>query len=70
MRYAYWFANVKGIGNAKKTYLAQQVHDISELFEMSSGQLKELDGMKEEEWKALIASRKSWNPDKEWTKLT
>jgi DNA processing protein len=69
MRYAYWLANVKGIGNAKKHYLTEQVREVSDLFEMPYGQLKELDALKEEELKALTASRRTWNPDKEWAKL-
>ena len=69
MRYAYWLANVRGVGNVKKHYLTEMVGDARTLYEMPFGELKQLDGLTEEEFKALTSSRRSWNPDQEWMHL-
>lgn len=69
MRYAYWLANVKGVGNVKKHYLTELTGDARSLFEMPNGQLKQLEGLTEDEFRALTSSRRTWNIDQEWMHL-
>ena len=66
MKYAYWLANIPGIGNAKIRYLYEEAHCAKEIYELPLSQLKKISGLTEEDVRRISASRREWNVDKEW----
>ncbi len=69
MKYAYWLANLQGVGNAKKKFLLEGEITAEQLFHMSSSELKEIEGLTETEIKRIHQSRREWNLEKEWFDL-
>ena len=69
MKYAYWFANIKGIGAAKLRYLHESGISPEELYEMPMPHLRAVKGLSEEEAQIISKSRRSWNVEKEWYSL-
>lgn len=59
MNYAYWLANVTGIGNHVKRQLVAQAGSAEELYFLTERQLKELQGLKPEGIKQLMESKKN-----------
>lgn len=69
MKYAYWLANVIGVGPSKKKYLWEEGISAEQIYHMPYSKLKEIEGLTEEEKKCIYHSRKEWNLDKEWFEL-
>ena len=69
MKYSYWLANIDGIGNAKIRYMLEDVSCAREIYELPLTQLKQIDGLTEQDIKNICQSRKRWNVDKEWFSL-
>ena len=69
MKYAYWFANLSGIGAAKKRFLFEEGINAEQLFHMSYSNLKEIKELTEADIKCIQQSRLEWNLDKEWFDL-
>lgn len=69
MKYAYWFANVKKIGNAKKKFLWDMGIYAEELYHTRYSELKKIEGLTEEDAKMIHNSRKEWDTDREWFEL-
>lgn len=68
MNYAYWLANIPGIGTRRIHRLLRQADSAKELYYMSEKQIFLLDGIGEKEKNSIIESRKrDW--EKEYTKL-
>lgn len=66
MKYAYWLASLREVGNAKKRYLYDEIAGAQELFAMPLTQLKTIPGLTEAEISAIHTSRMHWNLDREW----
>ena len=69
MKYAYWLHNIPGIGNGKIRHLYEAASCAEEIYHMSLPQLKKVQGITEEDLKAIHKSQKKWDVDKEWFAL-
>ncbi len=69
MRYAYWLANVRGLGTAKKRYLLEEGITAEELYNTPYSKIKGIEGLTEEDAKVIHHSRNQWQLDKEWFDL-
>lgn len=68
MNYAYWLANIGGIGNGTIQKLLQQAGCAQELYFMGEKQLRSLYGLEEKELESLLESRKK-DVEREYEKL-
>ncbi len=68
MKYEYWYANTKGIGNKQKRKIRAQVASSEELYYMEEKELKKIIG-DEKFSKQILESRKEWNLEEEYGKL-
>ncbi len=66
MKYEYWFANIKGIGNQKKRKLREGVMCAEELYYIEETGLQELGA---EEIACISESKKTWELEREYEKL-
>ena len=69
MKYAYWLANLKGIGNAKKRILLEEGMTAETLFHIQYSKLKEIETLTEDDIKVIHQSQRNWNLEKEWFEL-
>ena len=69
MKYAYWLHNIPGIGNAKIRNLYKNVTSAEEIYHMNLPELKKIQGLTEEDVKAIQKSQKKWDVDGEWFRL-
>ena len=69
MKYAYWLANLKGIGNAKKRILLEEGMTAETLFHIQYSKLKEFETLTEDDIKVIHQSQRNWNLEKEWFEL-
>lgn len=69
MKYAYWLANLQGLGTGKKRFLLEAGITAEELYHYSSYHLKSIEGFTEADIKILQKSKKDWNVEKEWFDL-
>ncbi len=69
MKYAYWLANLQGIGAAKKKFLLEEGITAENLFCIPYIKLKAIEGLTEAEVKLIHKSRLEWNLEKEWFDL-
>ena len=69
MKYAYWLANLQGLGTAKKRFLLESGIIAEELYHSSSYHLKGIEGLTEADIKIVQKSKKEWNVEKEWFDL-
>lgn len=69
MKYAYWLANIPGIGNAKIRYLYEEATCAQEIYELPLSHLKKVEGLTEEDVKNIHSSRLRWDLDKQWFEL-
>ncbi len=69
MKYAYWLDNVPGLSAAKKQHLLKCTHSAEEVYSLSLPQMKKLDGLTEENVKAIHKSKRKWDVELEWIKL-
>ena len=58
MNYAYWFANIAGIGNRTKLHLLQLVGSAEDIFFLPEHQMKCIPGMEEAQIDCLIRARR------------
>ena len=68
MNYAYWLANVKGVGNRAKMQLLDQVGSAEEVFFLTEKQVHSLQGLRESEKEALLAGKHT-DSEAEYAKL-
>lgn len=68
MKYEYWFANIKGLGNKEKYQIRSSIKCAEELYYMEERAIKDIVG-KEEKCQAVLKSIKSWELDAEYAKL-
>ena len=69
MKYAYWLHNVPGIGNSKIQQLYEENSCAEEIYHLLPNELKKVQGITEEDIKAIQKSQKKWDVDKEWFQL-
>lgn len=69
MKYEYWFANIKGIGNKTKQQIRSKVKTAEELYNIEETALKKMEVPKETAHK-IQQSVKEWKLEAEYAKLT
>ena len=69
MKYAYWLANIPGIGNAKIRHMYEEAVCAQEIYELPLSQLKKIEGLTEADIKSIHASKLHWELDKQWFDL-
>lgn len=68
MKYEYWFANIKGLGDKQKYELRKKVLSAKELYYIEETRLKKL-GIQEKGCISILESVKRWEVEKEYDKL-
>lgn len=68
MKYEYWFANIKGIGDRKKAEIRAQVNKAKELYYIEETILRKLE-KNEEVCHKILQSVKEWKLEAEYEKL-
>ena len=68
MEYEYWYANIKGISNRRKTEIRQQFVDIKELFFAEESKMETM-GLSQKERKGVIESIQTWKLNEEYEKI-
>lgn len=68
MKYEYWFANIKGIGNKAKQQIRSCVKTAEELYYIEEKELKRME-IKEETCHKILQSVKEWKLEAEYAKL-
>lgn len=68
MKYEYWFANIKGIGNKTKEQIRSKVKTAEELYNIEETALKQMEVPKETAHK-ILQSVKEWKLEAEYQKL-
>lgn len=68
MKYEYWFANIKGIGNQRKRKLREGIERAEELYYIEEIGLKAF-GAEEKEIACILESKKTWALEEEYEKL-
>ena len=69
MKYEYWFANIKEIGNKTKRQIRSKVKTAEELYNIEETALKKMEVPKETAHK-ILQSVKEWKLEAEYAKLT
>lgn len=67
--YAYWLANISGIGTKTIHQLYKYCGSAKAVWHLSGSELKKLYGITEEAAVRISRSKKGWDLDKEWDKL-
>ena len=67
--YAYWLANISGIGTKTIHQLYKYCGSAKAVWHLSCSELKKLYGITEEAAVRISRSKKEWDPDREWDKL-
>lgn len=70
MKYQYWLANIKGMTGSKINLLLTHFGSAEEIYFVSEAQLLTLKGLSGEDVHTIIESKKSWDIDGEFWKLT
>lgn len=65
MKYEYWFANVKGLGDKRKYEIRSKFSSAVELYNIEEMGLKKI-GLLPKECKYILESKKSWEVDKQY----
>ncbi len=68
MKYEYWFANVKGVGNQTKKKIRESFHDAREIYELSEALMIKR-GLDPEIASNIQAGKSGWDLDGEYEKL-
>ena len=68
MKYEYWFANIKGIGDKRKYDIRLRVLSARELYYIEETGFRRL-GVSKKEQDVIRESKRNWNLDKEYEKL-
>lgn len=69
MKYEYWLAKTPGLGSGKIRYLYEYAVSAEEIYNLPLSQLKKIEGLTENDVKALTAHRRQFDVDKEWFDL-
>ena len=69
MKYKYWLANIKGIGNIKISYLLKECNSEEEIYYLSKDSLMNIYGINQKDAQNIVDSKKSWDLDKKWMEL-
>lgn len=69
MKYEYWFANIKGLGNKAKRQIRNRFQDARELYYIEETALKRM-GMDKDTCHKILKSMKEWRLEEEYKKLT
>lgn len=68
--YAYWLANVSGVGSKTIHQLYKYCGSAKTIYHMSGIELKKLYGITEQAAQRISDAKKKWDPDREWERLT
>lgn len=68
--YAYWLANISGIGTKTIRQLYKYCGSAKAVWHLTGSELKKLYGITEEAAVRISCSKKQWDLDREWDKLT
>lgn len=68
MKYEYWFANLKGIGNERKREIRSNLKSAEELYYIEETELKTFE-LQDKERRIILDSMNTWELDKEYEKL-
>ena len=69
LTYAYWLANIPGIGTKTIHQLYKYCGSAKAIWHMSGSELKKLYGVTEEAATRISRSKRAWDPDKKWDAL-
>jgi DNA processing protein len=64
--YAYWLANISGVGNKTIRQLRKYCGNAANIYHMSAGELTRLYGINEAAASRIRDSKKHWDIDREW----
>ena len=68
MKYEYWFANIKGIGNQKKKKFRERLASAQELYYIEEAGLQEL-GVEEKDAQIIRKSIETWDLEQEYERM-
>ena len=68
MKYEYWFANIKGIGNQKKKKIRERLASAQELYYIEETGLQEL-GVEEKDAQIIRKSIETWDLEQEYERI-
>ena len=68
MKYEYWFANIKGIGDKRKYEIRRGISSAKELYNIEEKGLHKLK-LQEKELNCILESRRTWDVEKEYFQL-
>lgn len=68
MKYEYWFANIKGIKNARKQQIRQGMKTMEMLYYIEETEIKRMD-FTEKERRAILHSIRHWKLEEEYQKM-
>ena len=68
MKYEYWFANIKGIGNQKKKKIRERLASAQELYYIEEAGLQEL-GVEEKDAQIIRKSIETWDLEQEYERM-
>lgn len=67
--YRLWFANIPRLSSAKRQVILEACHSPRELYGLSEAAVRALPGIGQEDKERILASRREWNLEGEWTRL-
>lgn len=70
MKYQYWLANIKGIGNATIAKILQSAGSAEEVYFLKKEQLEKIRGLTDKEVANILESKKKWDLDGAIVKLS
>ena len=68
MKYEYWFANIKGLGNKEKFQIRSSIKTAEELYYMEEKAIEKVVGKKEKS-QVIIESIRNWQLNEEYDVL-
>ena len=68
MKYEYWFANIKGIGNQKKKRIRKRLVSAQELYYIEETGLQAL-GVEEKDAQIIRKSIETWDLEEEYERM-
>ena len=68
MKYEYWFANIKGIGNQKKKRIRERLVSAQELYYIEETGLQAL-GVEEKDAQIIRKSIETWDLEEEYERM-
>lgn len=67
--YRLWFANIPGVGACKKQIVLETCASAKELYGLSDAAIRRIPGLGEENAERIIASRRDWKLEAEWSRF-